>query len=159
MGAKLDFVREDVPNVRSLTFLSFICPTPLSLRYPANHPLRLHSFASPSSLWTAAFILCQVSPRSTFFLRAEIPVSPETLDDVATLPHVPRYYAYFTDFYGIPRRLPPAFSSLFLYFDYKRISFCFSVVYPLFSHFCLYFLYFLISLLLIYNFLSNHSIS
>lgn len=75
MGAKLDFVREDVPNVRSLTFLSFICPTPLSLRYPANHPLRLHSFASPSSLWTAAFILCQVSPAlpSSFALRFRFP--------------------------------------------------------------------------------------
>lgn len=127
MGPKLDFVREDVPNVRSLTFLSFICSyatfspflfsppattlilTPLSLSFSIFFSPPLSLSLSLRSLDCRAFL-----PRRGFFVlppsfRAEIPVSPETLDDVASLLHVPRYYAYFTDFYGIPRRLlPPA---------------------------------------------------
>lgn len=74
MGPKLDFVREDVPNVRSLTFLSFICSyatfspflfsppattlilTPLSLSFSiffSPSPLSLSLFAL-FALWTTA---------------------------------------------------------------------------------------------------------
>jgi len=147
--AKLDFVRKDVPNVRSLTFLSLICPTPpLSLRYPANHSafilsrLPLHSGPPRSS--SVRF------PRSSFFLRAEIPVSPETLDDVAPFPHVPRYYAYFTDFYGIPRRLLSASPSFFLYVDYV-FYFIFQSFTPFLFSLLFYFSYFIIDLLHICN--------
>jgi len=109
VAPKLDFVR-GVPYVRSLTlrFLIHPCATPpppcrrrtrsipilsfLPVRSP-DHRARAHARLSNG-----------VSAFSSSF-RVEIPVSPETLDDVATLLRVPRRYAYFTDFYGIPPRL------------------------------------------------------
>ena len=126
IGAKLDFVREDVPNVRSLTFLSFYVSYAISLLEIPRQPPTLPSFFCVSLFTLNRHVLPPSGPRFFFFFHAEIPVSPETLDNVATLPYVPRYYAYFTDFYGISRRFLFLTPPLFLCFDY--ISFCFSVV-------------------------------
>lgn len=118
MGPKLDFVRQDVPNVRSLTSLSFICSAPPPLLCE-KHPPAATLILTP--LWPRRPLDRRVLPLQRGFpvlapsFRAEIPLSPGTLDDVASLLHVPRYYAYFTDFYGIPRRLlSPSLATLAL---------------------------------------------
>lgn len=117
MGPKLDFVREDVPNVHSLTppssppssfSLSPIFPyllhatSPRGTRQPARCTFILSHL--PLQLWIVALFLRRVS---SFFLlsalRFRFPRRRSTTS--RRFYHVPRYYAYFTDFYGIPRRL------------------------------------------------------
>ena len=123
------------------TFFSFICraPPPLKLPYfgspfsrprtaSSSSPLRCcHSSSTPPA---SSFPLALFPPLAIRSLpRAGIPVSPGTLDDVATLLHVPRYYAYFTDFYGIPSRLVPSSSSLFVLSFYLSHSLSLSLIF------------------------------
>lgn len=146
MGAKLDFVREDVPNVRSLTFLSVICP--LLLEVSTNHPLRLHSFASSSLFWTATFFLRQVSPLFLLpLLRFRFPRRRSTTSRCfpmfrGTMHISPIFMEFLVDFFSSP--VPPLFSfsiSITNVFYSVFQSFTFS-----FSHFWFCFSYFFIDL-------------
>lgn len=140
MGPKLDFVREDVPNVRSLhpplppyLSFSFICPTLPFLEIPANPP------AAPSFFRISHFN-CESSrsssggfPRSFFFPRWDsgFPGDARRRRDASatfygTMHISPIFMEFLVDFF--PALCFLAFWAsflLFLYFDYERIFFLF----------------------------------
>lgn len=134
MGPKLDFVREDVPNVLSLTFLSFICLTPL---FPSRYPAILHSFFRSSPL-----LLHSGPPRSSFLLvssrvsslyllsmpRFRFPRRRSTTSRRfstfrGTMHISPIFMEFLVDFFPVPT-LGDSFL-LLLYFDYECILFFF----------------------------------